>query len=225
MAVIALIEDKPEDSAPMVEALTAARHHVLLYTDETSAVEAVCSREFDVILLDMELGTSKDAGHNILDHVQRKDRNRVVMISAATDIGTLRPRMLKMGAWDYLPKPLEPETLLLKVDRLLKDLLEKSPMARQERGSISWDPNRSSEMRWKGRDVAIPATACDLVKALVLAGGATLTYQYLMKKLGTPTSDNLRANIRHARAVFKAVDENFDAIRNVPRKGYEWCED
>lgn len=224
MAVIALIEDLAEHSEPMAQALRSARHKVNVYADEASALNAVTTREFDVILLDIELGSSTNAGHTILDRIERKDRNRVLVLSQSPRVNMLRPMMLKMGAWDYIPKPLEPETLVLKVERLLQDALSRSPTTRQVHGKVSWDPNRSSEMSWNEDDISIPATACDLVKALVLADGAMLTYKHLMEELGTPSKENLRSHIRHAREAFKTVDPDFEAIRNVPRRGYAWNE-
>lgn len=224
MASIAIIEDRPEDSDPLARALAAAQHNVQIFRDEAAAIRALDQQRFDAILLDLDLGIVRDAGIVIMDHIPRKGRSRVVITSARDDFDRLRPMMLRMGAWDYVVKPVEPETIVIYVERILKAELERQGGVPISVGALSWYPNSYNEMIWKGHVLEIAGTACELVKVLAKAEGAPVSKRHLMTHLSTPTQSNLRSHIRNAREAFRSLDENFDALRTVAGKGYAWSE-
>jgi DNA-binding response OmpR family regulator len=223
MAIIAVVEDTPEHSDFLVAALRQANHVVHLFSTEASAIEALSRRHFDAIILDMKLDNDRYAGFRVLQQISISDRSLVMIISEEQDVGTFRPLMLNAGAWDYVPKPIEADTLVIKVDRLLKGALQVSA-APQTRGSLRWDPQERCKMRWKGQEVSIPETPYAIVRKLAEAEGRAVSFNELFDELGTRTKENLFSQIKNARQAFKVVDADFDAIRTVPGKGYSWSE-
>lgn len=81
--------------------------------------------QFDLILLDLKIGDSW--GIDVLQQIKEFDPNIIViMITAFEDI-TTAVTAVKKGAYDYLPKNISDEELLVKITRAIdkhKDLLE-----------------------------------------------------------------------------------------------------
>jgi len=223
MAIIAVVEDTPEHSAFICKALRKAEHAVHLFETEAAAIDAFKSRPFDATVLDLQLAGDRWAGLRVLESVPKGERSLVLVLTDEPDIKTFRPLMLNLGAWDYVPKPIEEDTLILKMGRLLSAALIASLLP-QTFESLFWDPGQRCKMQWKKANISIPETAYRIVCMLATADGRAVPFRQLFEVIETPTKNNLFTHIKIARQAFKAVDHEFDAIRSIPGKGYCWIE-
>lgn len=119
MARILLIEDEENLRFSMRQALARGGHEV----EEADSVEGARTRlneaEFDGVVTDVNLRGGGD-GTQLVEQLRVDGFEGVVMV--VTAFGTVQSAVaaMKLGADDYLQKPLVLEDLLLQVDRLLE---------------------------------------------------------------------------------------------------------
>jgi DNA-binding NtrC family response regulator len=94
------------------------RFKVRTLTRSTEAYEAIAEFKPDLILLDMDMPEVK--GIDILNHLsERLNRPEVLVLSGVEDI-KLAVSSMKLGAYDYITKPVVPEELIETMDRALE---------------------------------------------------------------------------------------------------------
>ena len=96
------------------------------------ALEKLAEREFDVVLLDIEMPELD--GYGVLEKVKSDMRLRdipVIMITAVDDLESV-VKCIEMGAADYLPKPFNPVLLRAR----LGACLEQKRMRDQEKSHV-----------------------------------------------------------------------------------------
>ncbi|MBL7866668.1 MAG: sigma-54-dependent Fis family transcriptional regulator [Flavobacterium lindanitolerans] len=87
------------------------------------AEEAIRNQIFDVVLTDIRLPDSD--GIQILKYIKETSfKTQVVLMTGYTDIKTAVSAM-KMGAYDYVGKPINPDEILHTIEQALKKRLEK----------------------------------------------------------------------------------------------------
>jgi DNA-binding NtrC family response regulator len=132
-----------DDERPILDAtsrvLERAGYQVEVAVDGDAALEMLQRKPVDLLLLDLHLGardgisvlsTMREAGHVI----------PVLMISGQGSID-LALQAVRLGAFDFLEKPVEPDRLLLSIRNALKPSL--SPRATRS-SSVSCVPPVSS---------------------------------------------------------------------------------
>jgi CheY-like chemotaxis protein len=100
---VLVVDDEPEVGATLQEILTELGYVVKHVRSGAEALHLAPVFEPDVVLLDLQMpGMS---GVEVLDHLRRDHRDiPVVILSGNQDLGTAR-RILRSGAFDYVPKP------------------------------------------------------------------------------------------------------------------------
>jgi DNA-binding NtrC family response regulator len=87
-----------------------------------AAMELVASNEYDIMLIDKNMpgiGGNREGGLDLLRHVRSQSLpSEVIMMTGHPTIETAI-QALKLGAFDYLPKPFSLHSLRLKIKRLL----------------------------------------------------------------------------------------------------------
>jgi DNA-binding NtrC family response regulator len=98
--------------------LQAERFEVEALADSTKAFDTIDSGRFDLLLLDMDMpGVT---GKEVLQYVQKSHPGmEVVIITGVGDV-ELAVESMKMGAYDYLCKPVDDSRLLTTMDRALE---------------------------------------------------------------------------------------------------------
>jgi DNA-binding NtrC family response regulator len=114
---ILLVEDKDSLRAMLRHALEGQGHVVVEARDELEAVQAMRQTRPGVVLSDMRLPTGD--GFGVLRAAKEIDPELPVIVMTA--FGSIQDAVLAMkeGALDFLAKPVEPDHLLLLVDRAL----------------------------------------------------------------------------------------------------------
>ncbi len=98
--------------------LQTERFEVEALADSTKSFEAIDSGGFDLLLLDMDMpGVT---GKEVLQHVQRNHPEMEVVIITGVEDVELAVESMKMGAYDYLCKPVDDSRLLTTLDRALE---------------------------------------------------------------------------------------------------------
>src|SRR2546429_3689325 len=112
---ILLVEDKDSLRAMLRHALEAQGHTVVEARDESEAVQALRSSRPAVVLTDLRLPTGD--GFGVLRAAKELDPELPVVVMTA--FGSIQDAVtaMKEGALDFLGKPVDPDYLLLMVER------------------------------------------------------------------------------------------------------------
>ena len=112
---ILIVDDEEIVIRSCLRILAADNYEVESARDGLDALKKVHENGFDVLILDIKM--PKMDGMELLQRVKeaRPDID-VIMITGLHDIETA-VRAMKMGAFDYLPKPFDPDEFKLVVER------------------------------------------------------------------------------------------------------------
>jgi two-component system, OmpR family, response regulator ChvI len=225
MATLALVDDDKEANDAFAAVLQAAGHETHQFFDRKTAEIGLKARKFDAVLLDLQMQGDDVAGIGVFSGLPPPpNRPPVLVISGLRDVAIFRPLTLELGVWDYLPKPVDNKSLLLKVDRLLRETRNAIDHA-ESVGSLQWRSSYPGQVEWRKHKVRLPNTAYRLLLRLAKSAGRSVTYAELFELLDTgKTKENLRAHIKVIRDEILAVDPDFEAIRPEPGRGYIWHE-
>lgn len=173
-ARVAIVEDNPANTA-LVEALLrrSGIANIACYDNARTALEAMPSEHFDLILLDLHMPDMD--GFEMLDALSRHSKGRwlpVLVITADATEEAAR-RALALGAKDLITKPFDATQMLLRVRNLLHSsylqnaLRQANRELRQQVLSYKHDESSASALREVER-VAIQKT---------ISSGPTIVYQ------------------------------------------------
>ncbi len=116
--VIVVLEDDPLVNTTVKSVLEETYSDVYVYTDAKEALEAIDDLRPDLLLLDIFLGHYN--GLEILQELRDNGHQvPVVMMTAFSDI-RMAVRAMRLGAEDFIVKPLDLEQLELTVERALE---------------------------------------------------------------------------------------------------------
>lgn len=116
---IVVIEDDPLVNLTVKEILSGKYNRVITYTDANQAYNELPLIGPDLILLDIFLGPAN--GLDILENLRKQGYIMpVIMMTAFSDI-KMAVRAMKLGAEDFIVKPLDLEQLEVAVERALQN--------------------------------------------------------------------------------------------------------
>lgn len=171
---ILVVEDEPALRELVARAMRAEGYEAEGATTGREAVEALAGRLFDVVLLDMRLPDGN--GVEILRRVKERDAGvEVVILTGYPDV-TNAVEALKLGAYDYLSKPVD----LAALTRLVGQILERSRLRDEVRSLRS----RLGE-RLAARELVAASPALLAVKAVLLAVAPTSSTVLIEGETGT----------------------------------------
>lgn len=178
---IVVIEDDPLVNSTVKDILSENYTRVITYTDAQEAQDQMHIIGADLILLDIFLGHAN--GLDILEQLRKQGYTMpVIMMTAFSDI-KMAVRAMKLGAEDFIVKPLDLEQMEVAVERALQnydlrrqvDLL--SEQLRQEQPS---EILGTSEGMMRAMDLAKIISGAD--DTTVLIGGESGTGKELMAR-------------------------------------------
>jgi DNA-binding NtrC family response regulator len=129
-----VVDDDPAVRTRLVEFLESTGHDVVPVADGQEALDVLHRRDVDVVLLALEL--PKVSGLNVLSALPSLQTDAKVIVM--TSFGTVESAVeaMKLGAYDYVRKPLDEDVLLHVVDRALAELSVRRELKRL-RGATS----------------------------------------------------------------------------------------
>ena len=117
-AHLLLVDDDPNTLASLARAFRMAGHEATVCDNATKAVELIRSEAFDVILSDVVMPGK--TGIQLLEELKQAGvKTPMVLISGQANI-EMAVKATRLGALDFLEKPLSTDKLLLTVENALK---------------------------------------------------------------------------------------------------------
>jgi two-component system nitrogen regulation response regulator NtrX len=117
-AHLLLVDDDPNTLASLSRAFRLAGHEATVCDNATRAVELLKTESFDVILSDVVMPGK--SGLELLEDLKKNGvKTPIVLISGQANI-EMAVRATKLGALDFLEKPLSTDKLLLTVENALR---------------------------------------------------------------------------------------------------------
>ena len=227
MPTIAVIEDDVPTSNQLRGWIEAARPgltvHQWFTRDEAEA--AIARERYDAVVLDIELGRERHAGVAIINAINKRGGTPVLVVSAMP-AAIYRSIMKALDAWDYLQKTTFDEA------EFVETFLDILRSARAQKGAepappvddeLSLDPLWQRSPTWRGQRINLPLTAQRILAVLVQHKGQTVSYEDLFEVVKSGRNrDNVRKHVSAIRDAFRDLDPTFDAIENVPMRGFRW---
>jgi DNA-binding response OmpR family regulator len=192
--------------------------------------EAALGREaFDLVLLDIELGRERHAGVAIINAINKGRPGTPVLVVSAMPAANYRSIMKALDAWDYLQKTAFEEAdfidTFLEILRAGKDKPKAKGTPAAPDGDLSLDPLRQHTPLWRGQRINLPLTAQRILATLYQRRGQVVSYEELFAVVKSGRNrDNVRKHVSTIRDAFRELDAGFDAIENIPMRGFRWAD-
>ncbi len=223
---IAIVEDDPDQRANYCDALVKKGYQVSAYANRGTALEGFSEALPDLVILDIILEGEEDAGFDLCRSLlQRAPELPVLFLTERTD-EVDKISGLRLGAWDYLSKPISLQYLAERVASLLR-IIEPSAIASQEQGArighLEVDLERLSAT-WRGVRVPLSGTELRMLHMLVEHPDSAVSYATLMTATNQPmvTNNTINTHMRNIRRKFVSIDSDFSCISNEYGFGYRW---
>ena len=224
MTRVAVIEDDVPTSNQLKGWIEAAKPGIAVdqWFDRDSAEAAIARERYDLVVLDIELGRERHAGVAIINEINKRHGTPVLVVSAMP--ATLYRSIMKaLDAWDYLQKTSFDEAefseTFLEILRAAKGAAAGAPAGDE----LSLDPLWQNSPTWRGERLNLPLTAQRILATLHQRRGEVVSYEELYRVVKSGRNrDNVRKHIATIREAFREIDEGFDAIENVPMRGFRW---
>lgn len=211
---ILLVEDDPLLGDGLAAGLRQAGFAVDWLKDGDSALAALQSERFDLLVLD--LGLPKRDGMGVLRRLRFDGSAMPVLILTARDATSDKIAGLDGGADDYLVKPVDLDELAARIRALLRRAAGRAePELRH--GGIVLDP-AGHRVEVDGRPVELSAREFAVLHALLVNAGRVMTRSQLEQSIygwsEEPVSNALEVHIHHLRRKF-GTDLVIKTLRGV----------
>ena len=114
---ILIVDDDSAHGASVRDLLAAHQYQAVCTTDNTAVAERLTDGRFEVLILDLNMPGI--TGIDILESLQKAQLDiKTIVLSGEKSLSTITP-ILRLGAYDYLAKPYEPQQLLTSVGNAL----------------------------------------------------------------------------------------------------------
>lgn len=182
----AIVEDSRSQAEVLKAILKGEGHHVVVFADGRSCIDGMKTAKFDFFILDWVLPDM--GGDIVLKHIRETVGWEVPVIfctsrsdeDAAADI-------LRMGADDYMPKPLRYMEFMARVQRLLQRGNAKKASSRHF-GALEIDSD-GRRIRLAGQEVELTQREYDLAVVFLGNIGRVLPREELMTRIWERDSD------------------------------------
>ena len=210
---ILLVEDDDMIGESVVAGLECEGHAVDWVRDGNSALLALNTTEFSLVILDLGL-PGKD-GLQVLKEMRAKRNATPVLVTTARDTVDDRVRGRDMGADDYLINPYDLDELSARIRALLRRSAGRAdPIL--ERGELRISPH-TREVTYRGEPVILSSKEYALLFALAERQGVVWSRSQLEEKLynwdNTVGSNAIEVHIHHLRK--KLSDSAIKTVRGV----------
>lgn len=225
---IAIVEDDPDQRANYIDAITKKGYNVVGYSSRQEALAGFDRELPDLAILDIILGDEVDAGFEICrDLLVRSPSLPVIFLTERiTEIDKISG--LRLGAWDYLPKPISLNYLAERISSLLRintARIESSGNTTTAKlvGDMSID-QEALLVSWQGQPINLSGTEFRMLAKLVRVPGHAVSYDTLMNATmqSLVTNNTINTHMRNIRKKFESIDSEFDSIKSEYGYGYRW---
>ncbi len=176
---ILLVEDDKMIGESVLDLLRAEHYAVDWVRDGAMADTALCTQDYDLVLLD--LGLPRRDGMDVLRTMRARRQRTPVLIATARDGVAARIEGLDAGADDYVLKPYDLDELLARIRALLRRAAGRAEPVYEHMG-VSIDP-ATREASVNGQPVQLSAREWAVLEPLLARPGMVLSRAQLEEKL------------------------------------------
>ncbi len=226
--IIAIVEDDPDQRSNYIDAITKKGYEVVAYSNREEALAGFERELPDLAILDIILGDEVDAGFEICRDLLVKSPSLPVIFltERITEIDKISG--LRLGAWDYLPKPISLNYLAERISSLLRINTARIEAANNTSSAkIVGDMSIDQEallVSWKDQPINLSGTEFRMLAKLVRVPGHAVSYDTLMNATmqSLVTNNTINTHMRNIRKKFEGIDPEFDCIKSEYGYGYRW---
>ncbi len=160
----------------------------------------------------------------LINAINKRHAGTPVLVVSAMPAAIYRSIMKALDAWDYLQKTTFSEAEFIET---FLDMLRAArarghaPAATVE--DLQLDPLWQRSAVWRGQRINLPLTAQRILATLYQRRGEVVAYEELFEVVKSGRSkDNVRKHVAAIREALRDADSSFDAIENVPMRGFRW---
>lgn len=194
MSAILIIDDEDIHGRAVGRFLDRRDHACTVVTSAEEARAHLAAARPDLVLLDMRLG--EDDGIAFLREMHKQDATLPVIIMTAYGSVETAVSAMKLGAIDYVQKPVDLEELALIVTRALGEARTRERLERLQRSHFGW----TDEITLIGQSPAMRAVHEFIDRAARFEGLAAGDHPTVLLLGETGTGKGLVARILHARS-------------------------
>jgi len=222
---ILVVDDEAELREMLTRSFSREGHHVHAVGTGNEAIEEASTHPYDVLLLDVALGTSP-SGYDVC-RTLRARRNMVpIIMLTALDSEADAVQGLEAGADDYVTKPFGLAELRSRIRAVLRRSGPRMPEREVlEVGPVTLDRSRH-EVRVNGREVRLTFSEFELLAKLLAEPGRLFNRQELLRAIwGDSAYRDPRAidvHIRHLREKIEERPDQPKLILTVRGAGYRF---
>ena len=225
---IVIVEDDPDQRSNYVDAITRKGYQVTAYSSREEALRGFDHELPDLAILDIILGDEVDAGFEICrDLLARSPALPVIFLTERiAEIDKISG--LRLGAWDYLPKPISLDYLSERISSLLRiNEARIQSSAGSNTAKLVGDMSIDQEallVSWKESPINLSGTEFRMLAKLVRVPGHAVSYDTLMNATmqSLVTNNTINTHMRNIRKKFESIDPDFDCIKSEYGFGYRW---
>jgi two-component system OmpR family response regulator len=228
---IVIVEDDPDQRLNYSDAITKKGYVVRAYGSREEALKGFDVELPDLAILDIILGEEVDAGFQLCrDLLTRAPSLPVIFLTERIDeIDKISG--LRLGAWDYLPKPISLDYLAERISSLLRINEARNEVRKQDSstarkiGDLSLD-QEALLASWKNERIDLSGTEFRMLAKLVRMPGHAVSYETLMNATmqSLVTNNTINTHLRNIRKKFEKVDADFACIKSEYGYGYRWSQ-
>ena len=226
---IAIVEDDPDQQSNYVDAITRKGYDVTAYSSRDDAIAGFEKELPELVILDIILGDEVDAGFEICRELLSRAPSLPVIFLTERIKEIDKISGLRLGAWDYLPKPITLDYLAERISSLLRisEARNQSNATGSNSAKVIGDLSIDQEallVSWKGNAINLSGTEFRMLAKLVRLPGHAVSYGTLMNATmqSLVTNNTINTHMRNIRKKFEVVDPEFKSIKSEYGFGYRW---
>ncbi|MDK1023138.1 MAG: response regulator transcription factor [Gammaproteobacteria bacterium] len=225
---IAIVEDDPDQRSNYIDAITRKGYSVTAYSNRLEALAGFERELPDLVILDIILGDEVDAGFEICRDLLAKSPSLPVIFLTERIAEIDKISGLRLGAWDYLPKPISLDYLAERISSLLRINEARgqgsgSGTSAKLVGDLSLD-QEALLVSWRNQPINLSGTEFRMLAKLVRMPGHAVSYDTLMAATmqSLVTNNTINTHMRNIRKKFESIDPDFSCIKSEYGFGYRW---
>jgi two-component system OmpR family response regulator len=226
---IAIVEDDPDQRNNYVDAITKKGYDVTAYSNRRDAIAGFEHELPELAILDIILGDEVDAGFEICRDLLSRSPNLPVIFLTERIAEIDKISGLRLGAWDYLPKPISLDYLAERISSLLRinEARGQSAVSGSSTAKMVGDMSIDQEallVSWKEQPINLSGTEFRMLAKLVRVPGHAVSYDTWMNATmqSLVTNNTINTHMRNIRKKFENIDKDFDCIKSEYGFGYRW---
>jgi two-component system OmpR family response regulator len=233
MKRVLLVEDDDILRANYATLLEAHRLAVSACATKAEAIAAFNREIFDVIILDVTLGSEYEAGFDLCRAFREKHKTIPIIFLTERDEDADKISGLRLGADDYLSKTISStylvariNALIRRVETLMSGAVDQSSAKAVDASSPLRIDERLSRAYWLKNPLELSLTQYWILKDLFQHGGEVRSTTDLMRAANITVQPNtIVVHIKAIREEIQRHTPSFTCIKSERARGYRWVDE